>query len=189
MTDRQRNAFILVLVFGLIAASAFGIALKKTQLGLDLQGGVQLTYQGLPTAQTPVVTQDALARAVDIMRQRVDQLGVSEPQIQTSQGNQIVASLPNVKDTARAEKLVGTTARLEFYDWEANALTPSGKTVASQLQVQNPQAEAISQGSNGAPPGNPDAGSQHLYDAVKLASKQAPEPAPDNARDGPEYLM
>ena len=86
MTDRQRNAFILILVFGLLAASAVGIALKKTQLGLDLQGGVQLSYQGLPTAQTPVVTQDALSRAVDIMRTRVDQLGVSEPQIQTSQG-------------------------------------------------------------------------------------------------------
>ena len=39
---------------------------------------------------------------------------------------------------ARAEKLVGTTARLEFYDWEANALTPNGKTVASQLQIQDP---------------------------------------------------
>src|SRR5436305_12977019 len=113
MTDRQRNAFILVLVFGLIAASAVGIALKKTQLGLDLKGGVQLVYQGQPTAQTPVVTQDALARAVDIMRQRVDALGVSEPQIQTSGGNQITASLPDVKDTARAEKQAGTTARPE----------------------------------------------------------------------------
>src|SRR5258708_6573861 len=123
MSDRQRNGFILILVVGLIIASVFGIALQKTYLGLDLQGGVQLTYQGLPTAQTPVVTQDALTRAVDIMRQRVDQLGVSEPEIQTSQGNQIVAGLPNVKDTGRAEKLVGTTARLEFYDWETNALT------------------------------------------------------------------
>src|SRR5436305_3410741 len=146
MTDRQRNAFVLSLVVGLIAASAFGIALKKTQLGLDLQGRVQLTYQGLPTAQTPVVTQDALARAVNIMRQRVEQLGVSEPQIQTSQGNQIVASLPNVKDTGRAEKLVGTTARLEFYDWEANVITPSGKPVSQLLQTQDQTATQISQG-------------------------------------------
>src|SRR5438477_7309498 len=188
MTDRQRNAFILVLVFGLIAASAFGIALKKTQLGLDLQGGVQLTYQGLPTAQTPVVTQDALARAVDIMRQRVDQLGVSEPQIQTSQGNQIVASLPNVKDTARAEKLVGSTARLEFYDWEANALTPNGKPVASQLQTQDPSAVTISRG-GGNGPGLAGSGSVPLYDAVKLASKQPRQVSSDNARGGTQYYM
>ncbi|HEV3129261.1 MAG TPA: hypothetical protein VGY32_09780, partial [Solirubrobacteraceae bacterium] len=172
MTDRQRNAFILVLVFGLIAASAVVIASMKTQLGLDLQGGVQLTYQGLPTAQTPVVTQDALSRAVNIMRQRVDQLGVASPQIQTSSGNQIVASLPNVKDTARAEKLVGTTARLEFYDWEANGITPSGKSVADQLKLQDPTAVAFSQGGASAPPGNPGAGSTPLYNAVKLAAKQ-----------------
>ncbi len=179
MTDRQRNAFILILVVGLIAASAVVIASMKTQLGLDLQGGVQLTYQGLPTAQTPVVTQDALARAVDVMRQRVDQLGVASPEIQTSSGNQIVASLPNVTDTARAKRLVGTTARLEFYDWEANALTSSGRPVAKLLQTQDATAIAISQGSSSVPPGNPGAGSMPLYQAVQLAAKQ---PAPGVVR-------
>src|SRR5215472_15219513 len=138
MTDRQRYAFILVLVVGLLFASVFVIVSNPTILGLDLKGGVELVYQAEPTPQTPVVTQDALARAVDIMRQRVDQLGVSSPEIQTSQGNQIVASLPSVKDTARAEQQVGKTARLEFYDWEANALTPSGKPVARQLVTQDP---------------------------------------------------
>src|SRR5438270_513771 len=83
MTDRQRNGFILALVAGLIAASAVAIATKKTFLGLDLKGGVQLVHQGTPTPQTPHVTQTALARAVHIMRQRVDQLGVPEPPIQT----------------------------------------------------------------------------------------------------------
>ena len=195
MTDRQRNGFVLLLVAGLILASLVVIAgipgttkPQKTRLGLDLKGGVELVYQGQPTAQTPKVTPDALSRAVDIMRQRVDQLGVSEPEIQTTGGNQITVGLPNVSNTARAEKLVGTTARLAFYDWEANALTPDGKTVASQLQVQNPDAQAISQGTS-QPPGNPGSGSMHLYDAVKLASKQTPEPAPDNARNGPLYFM
>src|SRR5437764_15327966 len=122
MADRQRNGLILLIVAGLIAASAVVIAQMKTRLGLDLKGGVQLVYQGQPTPQTPKVTQDALARAVDIMRERVDQLGVSEPQIETTGGDLITASLPDVKDTGRAEKLVGSTARLEFYDWEANAL-------------------------------------------------------------------
>src|SRR5487761_1626022 len=109
MTDRQRHAFILVLVAGLIAASVVVISQMKTQLGLDLKGGVQLVYQGQPTPQTPVVTQAALARAVDTMRQRVDQLGVSSPEIQTSGGNQITVGLPNVSNTHRAEELVWTT--------------------------------------------------------------------------------
>ena len=72
----------------------------KTVLGLDLKGGVELVYQGQPTPQTPKVTADALQRAVDIMRQRVDQLGVSSPQIQTSGAGTITAALPDVKDVA-----------------------------------------------------------------------------------------
>ena len=119
-----------------------------------------------------MVTQEALSRAVDIMRQRVDQLGVAEPEIQTTGGNQITVGLPNVQNTPAPRSWSGTTARLEFYDWEANALTPNGKTVASQLQVQDPKALAISQGSGAAPPGNPGAGSLGLYDAVN-ARRQA----------------
>ena len=131
MTDRQRHGFILLLVVGLIAASVVVLVSMKTVLGLDLKGGVELVYQGEPTPQTPHVTQDALARAVDIMRNRVDQLGVAEPEISTEGGNQISVGLPNVHDTARAIQQVGTTARLEFYDWESNVLLPNGKTVAS----------------------------------------------------------
>src|SRR5947209_10072387 len=188
MTDRQRNGLILALVVGLIAASAVVIATEKIFLGLDLKGGVQLVYQGEPTPQTPHVTQTALSRAVDIMRQRVDQLGVSEPEIQTTGGNQISVGLPDVKNTARAEKVVGATARLEFYDWEANALSANGKSVAGQLQTQDPKAISLSQGS-GTGPGSPGAGSMSLYDAVKLASKQRPSSSPDNARRGPQYFM
>ncbi len=188
MSDRQRHVFVLLLVLLLIAVSAVIIAVNKTSLGLDLKGGVQLVYQGQPTPQTPVVTQDALSRAVDVMRQRVDQLGVSEPQIQTSGGNQITVGLPNVQDTGRAEKLVGSTARLFFYDWEANVLMPNGKTVASQLQTQDPTAIQISQGPSGGP-GFAGAGSMPLYTAVKLASKQPPQVSGDNSRSGTQYYM
>src|ERR1700757_240427 len=158
MTDWQRNGFILLLVLGLVIASLVvivgvpgAVKSKKTVLGLDLKGGVELVYQGQPSAQTPKVTPDALSRAVDIMRSRVDQLGVAEPEIQTTGGNLITVGLPDVKDTARAEKLVGSTARLEFYDWEPNALTANGKPVASQLLSQNPQAVTMSQGTTGGP--------------------------------------
>src|ERR1700730_5907704 len=187
MSDRQRNLFILLLVAGLLAAAGFAIASQKTRLGLDLQGGVELVYQGQPTPQTPTVNQDALQRAVDIMRQRVDQLGVSEPEIQRAGANDIYVGLPAVKDFARAEKQVGTTAQLAFYDWEANAILPTGKTVASQLQAQNPTALQISQGS-GAAPGEPGGGSMALYDAVKLAASQpVAAPSKSQTRKGPQY--
>ncbi len=187
MTDRQRNVFILALVVGLIAASIVVISQQKTQLGLDLKGGTQLVYQGKPTPQTPHVDQTALQRAVDVMRQRTNQLGVSETQIETTGNDLITVSLPDVHNTKRAEQLVGTTARLEFYDWEANALTPSGKPVASLLQTQDQQATAISQG-GGAGPGGPGAGSMSLYQAVKLAARQPRWVSPRNARAGPEYF-
>ncbi len=188
MTDRQRNGFILLLVVGLLAASVAAILTQPTVLGLDLKGGVELVYQGKPTAQTKVVSQDALSRAVDIMRQRVDQLGVTEPQIQTTGSDLITVGLPSVSDVHRAEQIVGKTARLEFYDWEANALTPNGKTVASQLQTQDPAAVTLSQGTNGAA-GIPGAGSMTLYDAVTLASKQPALVSADNARLGSQYYV
>ena len=186
MSDRQRNVFILALVAGLIAASVVVIATKKTFLGLDLKGGVQLVYKGEPTAQSKV-TPAALARAVDTMQQRTNQLGVSEPQISTQGANQISVGLPDVQNTQRAEKLVGTTARLEFYDWEANALTSTGQPVASQLSTQNPDALVIS-GQGSVQPGSPGAGSLPLYQAVTLAAKQPYSASKDNARDGPEYF-
>ena len=117
------------------------------------------------------------------MRQRVDQLGVAEPQIQTTGGNQITAGLPNVTNTARAEKLVGSTARLYFYDWEANALTPNGKTVASQLQAQDPNAVAISQGSAGrAAPARPGPGACRSTTRSSSPPSSRCRPSSDNAR-------
>jgi SecD/SecF fusion protein len=188
MTDRKRHGFVLLLVAGLIAASVFVITQQATRLGLDLKGGIELVYQGKPTPQSGV-TPASLSRAVDIMRQRVDQLGVSEPEIQTTGGSQITVGLPDVTNTQRAINEVGTTARLEFYDWEANALTPNSKTVASQLQTQDATALEMSQGSTAVAPGNPGAGSLPLYQAVQLASKQPPSVGAGNARDGKEYYL
>jgi SecD/SecF fusion protein len=190
MSDRQRHGYVLLLVAGLIAASIFVLFTQPTRLGLDLKGGVQLVYQGEPTAQTPTVTQTALSRAVDIMRSRVDQLGVTEPVIQTSGGNQISVGLPSVTNLKRAEQEVGTTARLFFYDWEANALTPSGKPVASLLQAQDPTADLISQGlPTGVPSGQTGAGSMPLYQAVKVAAAQPYSPSSHNARFGSQYFV
>src|SRR3954451_6312387 len=121
MTDRRRNLFVLLLVAALFAASAVMILSKPTRLGLDLKGGVSLTYQAKPTVQSGV-TSDAINRTLDIMRERVDQLGVSEPEIQRSGSDQIDVSLPDVKNADEAANQVGTTAQMYFYDWETNVL-------------------------------------------------------------------
>jgi SecD/SecF fusion protein len=123
MTDRRRNLFVLLLVAGLLAASLAVVFTKPTRLGLDLQGGVSLTYQAKPTKQAEV-SSDSIERAIDIMRKRVDQLGVAEPEIQRSGTDQIEVSLPDVSNADEAADQVGTTAQLFFYDWEANVLGP-----------------------------------------------------------------
>ncbi len=126
MTDRRRNGFILLLVAGLFAASVAVIALKPTKLGLELKGGVQLVYLAKPTAQSKV-DPESLERAINIMRTRVDQLGVTQPEIQRSGGDEIDVALPDVSNAQRAEAEVGKTAQLYFYDWEPNVIGPSGK--------------------------------------------------------------
>jgi SecD/SecF fusion protein len=190
MSDRQRHGFILLLVFGLIAASVVMIATKPTRLGLDLKGGVELVYKAQPTPQSPV-NAASLQRAVDVMENRVNQLGVTQPTIQTSGSNQIDVQLPDVTNTKQAEAAVGTTARLEFYDWEANLIAPNGETVASQLASENSQALALSQGTSTIAPGTDSAaaGGMTLYKAVQLAAKQPYQSSKDNARLGSEWFL
>ncbi|HXR28172.1 MAG TPA: protein translocase subunit SecD [Solirubrobacteraceae bacterium] len=130
MQDRRRNALILLIVLGLIAASLAVISAKPTKLGLDLKGGVELVYQGKPTAQSKVDT-ESLNRAIDIMRKRVDQLGVAQPEIQLTGANEITVALPDVSNGTRAQEEVGKTAQLYFYDWEPNVIGPTGQPAGS----------------------------------------------------------
>src|SRR3984957_18496358 len=142
MTDRRRNSFILLVVALLIGLSAVTIIVKKTRLGLDLKGGVELVYQAKPTAQSKVDS-ESLNRAIDIMRKRVDQLGVSQPEIQRSGSDEIDVALPEVKDAHRAEQEVGKTAQLFFYDWEPDVIGPTGKPAGpSEPLVTGGQAPA-----------------------------------------------
>ena len=110
MTDRRRNLFIILLVVGLLAASAVAIATKPTRLGLDLKGGVELVYEARPTPKVPKITPQAVDDAITTIRKRTDALGVAEPEIQRAGSNQISIALPAVKNAERAIKQVGTTA-------------------------------------------------------------------------------
>jgi SecD/SecF fusion protein len=128
MTSRGRNFAILGVVAVLLVLSALvilpGTPLSKdTKLGLDLEGGIELVYEGRPTPQVPEVTPQALDDAIETMRKRVDALGVSEPEIQRSGPRQVSVGLPDVQNADRAREQVGSTAQLQFYDWEPNILT------------------------------------------------------------------
>jgi SecD/SecF fusion protein len=131
MSDRRKNTLVLLIVAGLLAASIAAIATQRTRLGLDLKGGVELVYQGKPTAQSKVDS-ESLNRAIDIMRKRVDQLGVAQPEIQRSGADELDVALPDVKNATRAQDEVGKTAQLFFYDWEPNVIGVSGQPAPSE---------------------------------------------------------
>jgi len=97
---------ILVVGFGALAATvAFG---STPHLGLDLQGGASVVLAPKNKAKSK-----DLKTSIEIIRNRVDALGVAEPDI-TQQGNNIVIELPGVKNQQRALQLVGRTAQLLF---------------------------------------------------------------------------
>ena len=133
MNERRRNIFVLLLVLGLIAGSVAVLATKETKLGLDLQGGVQLVYEGKSAKPGQPLDQEGLSRAVDIIRDRVDALGVAEPEVALTGGNQIDVSLPAVEDPDRAAEQVGSTAQMVFYDWEPNILDEDCRTNENEV--------------------------------------------------------
>src|SRR3954464_4672518 len=176
MTDRRRNLFVLLLVFGLLAGSLFVIATKPTRLGLDLRGGVSLIYQAKPTKQS-TVNSDAINRTLDIMRERVDQLGVAEPEIQRSGSDQIDVSLPDVKNADEAANQVGTTAQMYFYDWETNVLDANCKPAPTDPNVTGGSAAG---GGTGA---------VDQYTAVTRAAKCPERNFPNQTTNGVFYLV
>jgi SecD/SecF fusion protein len=119
---RRRNLFVLLFVLALIVISALVVANKPTKLGLDLKGGVELVYQGTPTGEVKEVSGEDIERSIEIIRERIDKLGVAEPEVARLGTTEISVSLPDVTNAQRAIEQVGSTAQLHFYDWEPNLI-------------------------------------------------------------------
>lgn len=114
------------------------LAFKK---GLDLEGGVSITYKAEMSAIPVLQRTSALEGAKTIIDKRVNLFGVSEPVIQTATVNgesRIIVELPGVSDINQATALIGTTAQLSF--WEAGVASPSALP-AGILEVLGPSAQ------------------------------------------------
>ena len=123
----------LLILAGLVAALAGVVVLaifREPTLGLDLQGGLEVVLEARPEKGRQLTEED-LDRSVEIIRSRVDKLGVGEPEIREQGSNQITTSLPGVFDVARAAAIIGQTAQLEFYDLEKD-VAPESKDPQSQ---------------------------------------------------------
>lgn len=87
---------------------------QAINLGLDLQGGIHLVLEVDQANLSDDEKTDVVARALEVIRNRIDQFGVSEPIIHREGDWRIVVELPGVQDIERAKGLIGKTARLEF---------------------------------------------------------------------------
>jgi len=106
----------ILIALGVIIFAVLGMLpiQEKINLGLDLQGGMRLVLKVDIDKIPEEAREDAPNRALEIIRNRIDQFGVREPLIQRQGKNAIVVQLPGVTDRDRAIELIGKTALLEF---------------------------------------------------------------------------
>jgi len=110
--QKQRSLLALILV--LVLAAIIVVVKIPPRLGLDLQGGSQLTIQVKTTPEFPKIEQRMLEDVQQIVENRVNGLGVSEAVVQTVGEDQILVQLPGVSDPQQAERVLGGTAQLDF---------------------------------------------------------------------------
>jgi SecD/SecF fusion protein len=135
--DRRKYLLLIaVILAALVGALMIEIpgspAQKHATLGLDLKGGLEVVLQAGKVKGKDVSSSD-LDTAVSIMRQRIDALGVSEPEIRKQEPNQIVIQLAGIHDPRKAAKVIGQTAQLELYDLEKDLASPSVDTQGNPI--------------------------------------------------------
>lgn len=105
-----RSLIVLIVVVGSIVL----VMTRPARLGLDLEGGTQIVLEAQDT-ELEQVDADTLDRTVEVLRRRVDQLGVSEPSLQESGDRRVIIELPGVSDPDEALAVIGKTAQLTFH--------------------------------------------------------------------------
>ncbi|MEV4919734.1 protein translocase subunit SecD [Streptomyces tirandamycinicus] len=125
----RTTAVRAVLAVLVLLASLFIALTQSPRLGLDLQGGTRMVLQARDTAAAKADAR-ATDRTIEVLRQRVDALGVAEPVLTRSGENRIVVELPDVQDPRRAAEVLGRTAQLTFHPVEA---PPEGGTAGRRV--------------------------------------------------------
>jgi len=104
----------LVAVLLLLGAAGWMVVTRPARLGLDLRGGTQIVLEA-DDSPGRRVDGDTVARTLEVLRRRVDQLGVAEPTLQRSGERRIIVELPGVYDPAEAVEVIGRTAQLTLH--------------------------------------------------------------------------
>jgi SecD/SecF fusion protein len=104
----------LVAVLLVLGAAGWLALTRPARLGLDLRGGTQIVLEAKDSPERQV-DGDTVARTLEVLRHRVDQLGVAEPSLQRSGERRVLVELPGVYDPREAVEVIGRTAQLAFH--------------------------------------------------------------------------
>lgn len=134
---------LLGLILALVIASVAIVSQIPTRLGLDLQGGAQLTLQVKPSETVKEITPRVMEAVQRVVEGRINGLGVSESLVQTVGEDQLLVQLPGVSDPAQAERVLGGTAQLDFRSQKPGTEVQLRVLQQTEAEQQAQQAELI----------------------------------------------
>ncbi|TCI79927.1 protein translocase subunit SecD [Exiguobacterium sp. SH0S1] len=172
MYKKGNIAIFAVIMIATILLAVFTTpwVVKNTSLGLDLKGGFEVLYEVQPLEDGDVIDQSAMNATVRAINNRVNVLGVSEPDIRIEDENRIRVQLAGVSNQNDAREVLSSTAQLTFRDIDDNVLL-DGKDLA-------PRGAAISYDQQGNPVVELTLQSAEQFGEV--TSQIAERPAPEN---------
>ncbi|MBC2931532.1 protein translocase subunit SecD [Nocardioides sp. zg-1228] len=137
-----------ILVLGLLAGCAALAINVKPNLGLDLRGGAQFVFEAEGTEQTPANAEN-VDKTLQVLRGRVDALGVAESTLVRQGDNRILVELPGVtndEEAQEAEERIGTTAKLTIHEVIATAQPDAKPSKKKNLVLPSDQGDTLEVG-------------------------------------------
>jgi SecD/SecF fusion protein len=116
----------------MLGAAGWMVVTRPARLGLDLRGGTQIVLEATDSPDRRV-DGDTVARTLEVLRRRVDQLGVTEPALQRSGERRVIVELPGVYDPEEAVQVIGKTAQLTFHPVLGLVERPTEEPTTTQL--------------------------------------------------------
>lgn len=128
-----------ILIVVIAAAVVFPICADHAVLGLDLQGGVAVRLEA-PEG----TTQEDMEAAKSVIENRINALGVAEPEVRLEGSNRISVELPGVEDAEEAVRVIGTTAKLQFIRYDNGEIILEGGQLKKASAYMNQEAVSAS---------------------------------------------
>ncbi|HEY8030395.1 MAG TPA: hypothetical protein VIE38_12905, partial [Gaiellaceae bacterium] len=192
MSERRKYLALM----GAIMAAVIGAVLlatpgspihRKPILGLDLQGGLEVVLKAVPL-KGQQVTPSGMSVAQSIIQSRVNKLGLSSPDVRKQGSNQLVVQLAGVHNAAQAAALLGKTAQLMMFDFEADLTGPS--TNAQGQPVATPSLyDLLTQVQTQAKKGSPEAYYLFRNKAVPAKTKNGTPTVTHSLLQGPQSTV